>query len=206
RFPIVQCSEYVDTEIAPAVCIDNYQASRDMMAHLMGLGHTRIALISSDNDYISTKIRTQAYKDSLLQAGLSVNPGYIKLGSSDYSFQSGRACALELLQMDDPPSAIFCISDTFALGSTIAAKELDIPTPQELSISGFDDVEYTTMHHPYITTIAQPCYKLGEVSAQILFDRLEKGPARTGLVHLDHQLVVRESTAKKWIDPSGEES
>lgn len=206
RFPIVQCSEYVDTEIAPAVCIDNYQASRDMMDHLMGLGHTRIALISSDNDYISTKIRTQAYKDSLLQAGLSVNPGYIKLGSSDYSFQSGRACALELLQMDDPPSAIFCISDTFALGSTIAAKELDIPTPQELSISGFDDVEYTTMHHPYITTIAQPCYKLGEVSAQILFDRLEKGPARTGLVHLDHQLVVRESTAKKWIDPSGEES
>lgn len=197
RFPIVQCSEYVDTEIAPAVCIDNYQASRDMMAHLLGLGHTKIALISSNNDYVSTKIRTQAYKDSLLEAGLPVDPEYIKLGSSDYSFQSGRACALELLQSENPPSAIFCISDTFAFGSIIAAKELGITTPEELSISGFDDVEYTTMHHPFITTIAQPCYELGRTSAQMLFERLEKHSAETGLVYLDHQLVVRESTAKK---------
>ena len=203
RFPIVQCSEFVDTESAPAVCIDNYQASRDMMAHLMGLGHTRIALISSNNDYISTRIRTQAYKDSLLEANLTVYPEYIKLGSSDYSFQSGRACALELLKMENRPTAIFCISDTFALGSISAAKELNIATPQELSISGFDDVEYTTMHHPYITTIAQPCYEMGQTSAQILFDRLEKQSTETGLVYLDHQLVVRESTAKKKrFDPS----
>jgi DNA-binding LacI/PurR family transcriptional regulator len=53
------------------------------------------------------------------------------------------------------------------------------------------------MHHPFITTIAQPCYELGQTSAQILFERLEKHSAETGLVYLDHQLVVRESTAKK---------
>jgi len=195
RFPIVQCSEYIDTEVAPAVCIDNYRASREMMAHLLGLGHTRIGMISSNNDYVSTKIRTKAYMDSLLEADLPVNPDYIKLGSIDYSFQSGRICALELLQMEKPPTAIFCISDTFALGSIVAAKELGIATPQELSISGFDDVEFTTMFHPYITTIAQPCYNLGQVSARILFDRLEKQSTKTGLVYLDHQLVVRESTA-----------
>ena len=97
--------------------------------------------------------------------------------------------------MEKPPTAIFCISDTLALGSIVAAKELGIATPQELSISGFDDVEFTTMFHPYITTIAQPCYNLGQASARILFDRLEKQSTKTGLVYLDHQLVVRESTA-----------
>lgn len=202
RFPIVQCSEYVDAEIAPAVCIDNYRASRDMMAHLLGLGHTKIALISSNNDYLSTKIRTQAYKDSLLEAGLPLIPDYLQFGSSDYSFHSGRACGLELLQLKNPPSAIFCISDTLAFGSIVAAKELGLVPPRGVSISGFDDVEYTTMDHPFITTIAQPCYEMGQTSAQILFDRLEKQSVETGLVHLDHQLVVRESTAKKLIDPS----
>jgi len=196
RFPIVQCSEYVDTEVAPVVCIDNYQASREMMDHLLGLGHTRIAMISSENDYISTKNRTRAYMDSLLEANIPFNPDYIKLASKDYSIQSGRTCALELLKMKEIPTAIFCISDTLALGSIIAAQELGIDIPNELSVSGFDDVEFTTLLHPYITTIAQPCYDLGQASAQILFERLENHSERAGLVYLDHQLVTRESTGK----------
>lgn len=194
QFPIVQCSEYDPNVDIPHVSIDNYKATQDALEYLLELGHKRIAIISSENEYISTSLRLRGYKDALARHGITPNADYIIYASRDYSFKSGKAKAKELLNITPRPTAIFCISDTLALGAITAAKELGLNVPQDVTVVGFDDVEHTTMFHPYITTVAQPCYELGMQSAYLLHDQMTQKKAMPRQMILNHQLIVRESS------------
>lgn len=195
QFPIVQCSEYDPTVDIPHVSIDNYQATVDTMEYLIGLGHTRIAIISSENEYISTNLRLQAYRDTLKKHNITPQDAYIIYASRDYSFASGKSKAKELLNVHPRPTAIFCISDTLALGAITAAKELSCDVPGDVTVIGFDDVEHTTMFHPYITTVAQPCYDLGKQSAKLLYSLMNHSKEIPHQMILDHKLIIRESSA-----------
>lgn len=199
KYPIVHCSEYTRDLDIPKVSIDNYKATQDIMDYIISLGHKRIATISSSNKYISTHLRLQGYKDSLEQHGLKLDENYIALANDDYSFKSGKAAAFKLLKQEVRPTAIFCISDTIALGAITAAKELGIRVPEDLTIIGFDDVDDTTMFHPYITTIAQPCYELGREAFKMLFDCINVGKINKGKV-LPHEFRIRESSAPLQLD------
>jgi len=194
RFPIVQCSEYGPDVDIPHVSIDNYKATQEAMEYLIALGHRRIATISAENEYISTRLRLDAYCDTLVKNDIAVNEAYIAYASRDYSFKSGKARARELLSVTPRPTAIFCISDTLALGAITAAKEMGYRVPEDVTVIGFDDVEHTTMLHPYITTVAQPCYELGRQAAQLLFSVIMHNTVPQRQVILEHRLIVRESS------------
>lgn len=194
-YPIVQCSEYDEESDLPRVSIDNYSAARKVMEYLVANGHRRIATISSKNDYISTVQRMEGYKDSLRSHGLEIKNAHITYADRDYSFKSGKKAAMKLLSLKERPTAIFCISDTLALAGISAAMELGIRIPEELTITGFDDVDDTTMFHPYITTIKQPCYRLGEKSMRLLYDRMVKKTKKKDKILLDYKFVIRESSA-----------
>lgn len=200
EYPIVQCSEYVLDLDIPRVSIDNYKASIEVMEYIISLGHKKIATISSSNRYISTALRLKGYKDSLKSHGLKVVQNYIDFADDEYSFKSGKEAALNLLNQRDRPTAIFCISDTIALGAITAAKQLGILVPEELTIIGFDDVEYTTMFHPFITTIAQPCYDLGKHSFGILHRNMnnERREEENRHILLSHKFMIRESSASLY--------
>lgn len=195
HFPVVQCSEYDPAVDIPHVSIDNYQATRQTMEYLLGLGHRRIAIISSENDYISTRLRLKAYQDTLEKHGIQPHAGYVVYASRDYSFSSGKLRAKELLAVTPPPTAIFCISDTLALGAITAAKENNLRVPEDVTVIGFDDVEHTTMLHPNITTIAQPCYELGRESVHLLYAQMQQKKEFPRQMILAHRLIVRESSA-----------
>lgn len=195
RFPLVQCSEYGPDVDIPHVSIDNYLATQETMEYLAGLGHRRIAMISSENDYISTRLRLQAYQDTLARRGIHPRQDYIASASRDYSFKSGKTKAKELLSCSPRPTAIFCISDTLALGAITAAQEMGLHVPQDVTVIGFDDVEHTTMFHPYITTVAQPCYELGRQTAHLLYAQMTQENEVSRQVVLEHRLIVRESSA-----------
>lgn len=194
RFPLVQSSEYGPEVDIPHVSIDNYLAAKEAMEYLFGLGHRRIATISANNEYISTKLRLDGYRDTLEERGITPREDYIAFASRDYTFKSGKSCARELLSVNPRPTAIFCISDTLALGAITAAQEMGYQVPQDLTVIGFDDVEYTTMFHPYITTVAQPCYEIGRQAAQLLFAQFIPNTPVPRQVVLDHRLIVRESS------------
>lgn len=195
RYPLVQTSEYSPEVDIPHVSIDNYLATQQAMEYLLGLGHRRIAIISSENNYMSTRLRLQAYQDTLKKHGLEPQEGYIRYASKDYSFKSGKKKARELLSISPRPTAIFCISDTLALGSITAAEEMGLRVPGDVTVVGFDDVEHTTMFHPYITTIAQPCYELGRQSARLLHAQMMQEEKIPHQLILEHQLIIRESSA-----------
>ena len=195
QYPCVQCSEYDPKVNIPHVSIDNYLATQEAMEYLISLGHKRIATISANNEYISTKLRLKGYRDTLEKHGINPREDYIVRASRDYSFKSGRRKAREILSTTPPPTAIFCISDTLALGAITTAQEMGFRVPEDVTVIGFDDVEYTTMFHPYITTVVQPCYKLGRRSVQLLYSRITQRGDVPRQVILDHQLIIRESSS-----------
>ena len=195
HYPLVQCSEYDPQVDIPHVSIDNYLATQQAMEYLISLGHRRIAIISSENEYISTSLRLQSYKDTLEKHSITPREDYIRYASRDYSFKSGKLKAKELLSVTPRPTALFCISDTLALGAIISAKELGYRVPEDVTVVGFDDVEHTTMFHPYITTIAQPCYELGRQSVHLLYAEMTQGKEIPHQLILEHKLIIRESSA-----------
>ena len=194
RYPIVQCSEYDPKVDIPHVLVDNYRAGRDVMRYLLELGHRRIGIIASANRYVSTQLRLRGYRDALKQAGISMRQDYIRYAAANYSFSSGFDAAVSLLSQEERPTALFAISDVLALGAVAGAKELGFRVPEDVAVVGFDDVEHTTMFHPYITTVAQPCYDIG-FRAMELLGKLLRGESAPRSLLLPHRLMIRESTA-----------
>ena len=194
EYPCVQCSEYVPDLDIPHISIDNYLATQETMEYLIGLGHKRIAMISSENEYISTKLRLDSYKDTLIKHDITLREDYIKYASPDYSYKSGKQQARELMNATFPPTAIFCISDTLALGAITAIKEMGFNVPEDVTVIGFDDVEYTTMFHPYITTVVQPCYELGKRSMEMLYAQINQNADVPRQQFLQHSFIIRESS------------
>lgn len=198
KVPIVQCCEYCkDADIAH-VSVDNFGAAEQIIRYLASLGHKKIGFIGSVNRFVSSEDRYRGYEAGLKQAELPFNAEYTAYANWDYSFQSGIAAAKAILSKEDRPTALFCISDVLAMGAIRAAGQLGIKVPEELSVVGFDDVEYATMLNPMLTTVSQPLYALGKVSAELLIEQIETGEEKEKgkrEIFLEHKLVIRDSTA-----------
>lgn len=195
EYPIVQCSEYARDSEVPHISVDNFTAAYQSVRYLIGLGHRRIGFLGSDNQFISTKMRYEGYCKALAEAGLPLRDSYVANGSVDYSFQSGKAAAKTLLQLPERPSAVFSVSDVLALGAIAQAQESGLSVPGQLSVIGFDDVDYTTMFHPHLTTVKIPCYELGRQAMLLLQRQLQKKADYEKFVFLPHQFIKRESCA-----------
>lgn len=195
EIPLVLCCEYVEASSLPHVAIDNYQAAYEAVEYLLNLGHRRIATISAGNSHISTKLRYEGYCDALRDAGLEPRPEYLVKAAPDYSYTSGYMMANKLFSLAKRPSAIFCISDILALSAIAAAGDRGLSVPADVSIMGFDDVHYTTMFHPHLTTVTQPCYEIGSKGMQALHKYKTGFPHPPEVMPLPHQLTMRESTA-----------
>lgn len=191
--PIVQCCEYCLNEDISHVSVDNFAAANQMVEFL-GQMHKRIGFVGSVNQFISSEDRQKGYEAGLKSLGLPARPQYITYADEDYSFNSGVRAGMELLTLKERPTAIFCISDVLALGVVRAARNLGLEIARDISVTGFDDVEYATMLSPMLTTVSQPRYSLGKTSAQMLLKQIESGE-QSGGVYLEHKLILRESTA-----------
>lgn len=194
QYPIVQCCEYVPGLPVPSVSIDNYRAAYETVRYLISLGHTRIGMLSADNAYISTELRFQGYRDAMAEALLQADPAWYGVADADYSFASGFTAARAILEAEQTPTAIFCVSDILALSAISAAGEKGLSVPQDLTVSGFDDVDYTTMFHPYLTTVAQPCYEMGQQSLRLLLEYIRNPEKKPEQVFVPYTLTIREST------------
>lgn len=202
RYPIVQCAEYIDGAKVSSVSIDNYSAMREAIAYLVDIGHRRIGLITSKNDYISTFQREKGYRDELagqIEARASLSIAY---AAEDYTFKSGILATKELLDSDNIPTAIACVSDVLALGAISEIQRRGLSVPEDISIIGFDDVDYTKMFHPFLTTISQPCYDLGITSVNVLFELIRNKGGYKKVV-LPYAIKIRETTCKPPIPTLG---
>lgn len=138
-------------------------AAAQMAAHFVGLGHSRIGFIRGPRGYKSAAERAKGFRDGLRKAGMALESRYTAQGA--YTFDSGRSCGQRLLDMADPPTAIFASNDQMASGVLRVAHELGMLVPDDLAIAGFDDGAVAARSWPPLTTIRQPTATAGELAA-----------------------------------------
>ncbi len=167
---------------------DDHLGGRLAAEHLVQLGHRRIAHISGPDGFRSTHERRAGFLEGLAGAGISMDPGLDLQGA--YTFASGLEQGRRLLAIPCPPTAVFCGNDEMAAGVLEAAWEHGLPTPERLSVVGFDDFEIAPRLRPALTTIHTPTREIARLAAERLLGL--PGP-QGGLP--GPTLVVRKSTA-----------
>ena len=171
-----------------AVSIDNAGAACTMTRHLAALGHGRIGFIAGHPAYATSGQRMRGYLRGLGEAGLEIDLSLVRQGV--YDFASGGAMAASMLDMADPPTAIFAGSDDMAAGALAQAHRRGLRVPQDIAIAGFDNSALAQVVWPPLTTIDQPVRQIGYAATDLL---LADEPTTEQRV-LPHRLVVREST------------
>jgi LacI family transcriptional regulator, galactose operon repressor len=161
--------------------------------HLVTLGHSRVGAISGPVDYLCSRARIDGYRSALERAEVPIDPALVRHG--DFQHEGGFARGGELLDLANPPTAIFAGSDQQAFGVYEAARQRGLRVPQDLSVVGFDDLPVARWVSPPLTTVRQPLAEMGRVAAQVLGELIEGLPLRSSRVELSTELIVRESTA-----------
>jgi LacI family transcriptional regulator len=189
--PFVRIAPNQIPHSSPFVDIDDEGAGREMTEYLIGLGHKRIGFIVGHPDHYASGRRLQGYKSALKANKLPFRAQYVKPGQ--FVFESGLEGARQLLAMPEPPTAIFASNDDMAAGVLMAAHEMGISVPKQLSVAGFDDTYIARTVWPRLTTVHQPSYDLAYAATGLLFQVLKtrKTPKP---VRLAYKLVCRESS------------
>ena len=181
-----------------SIVTNDREFSAEMTRYLASLGHQRIAFIKGDTVAKAVGNRFYGYRDGLEQAGIPYREELVAQG--DNSLGSGEACAAELLQREERPTAIFCANDDMAAGVLRVANRLGIRVPEELSIAGCDDISLCRQLYPALTTIRQPLDTMAEAASQALIDGARGKPREAQLEVVPAILKIRESTAPPAAD------
>jgi LacI family transcriptional regulator len=180
------------------VIVDDIKGGHLATQHLISLGHRKIAFLSDtlDTPYQrSAEDRFIGYRQTLKQHAIPVHDRYIKTGKMGR--RNAYLMTKDLLKQDDPPTALFAASDTQAIGALDAAKTLNIPVPDQLSVIGYDgirDAEYLNL-----TTIAQPLFNSGVIGTKILIKSIQSRNNSPQEHLLPLQLVDRKTTAPPYL-------
>ncbi|WP_087023475.1 DNA-binding transcriptional regulator CytR [Thaumasiovibrio subtropicus] len=191
--PLVMACEYAPELELPTVHIDNLTAAFEAVNYLTQMGHKHIAQIAGPDEAALCEFRSQGYQQALRRSGVPLNPAYTV--QSEFSFAAGARAVTTLLSLPEPPTAIFCHNDVIAIGAMQQAKRLGVRVPQELSIVGFDDIQFAEYCDPPLTTVSQPRYEIGRQAMMMLLDLLRGSDVQAGSRLLDAKLVIRESAA-----------
>jgi len=192
KVPVVVVDREVKGLEADCVLTDNLQGGYQATAHLLALGHRRIACIAGPSDLTPSAERVTGYRQAMAEAGLEPAEAWIRRG--DFRCQSGYEAMQALLALPERPTAVFACNDLMAIGALCAIREAGLGVPEDLSLVGFDDIALASFTNPRLTTIIQPKQEMGRLAAELLIDRIHnrKWPPERRL--LPTHLVIREST------------
>jgi LacI family transcriptional regulator len=187
--------------MCPTVDADHYTGARLAMDHLLSLGHRRIGMISSNRQMSHSVKRVSGYREGLLTAGLPLDPELEIEG--DFTQRTGFNAARTLLNLRDPPTAIFAVNDVSAFGAIEAIKDHGLRVPEDVSVIGFDDIPQASQVHPPLTTIRQPLLEMGTAGTRLLLALIQGVEAVTDRLIIPTELVVRSSTGPPRTRPTG---
>lgn len=190
--PLVQCTEFTEHSDISFVSIDDYTCSKSLVEYIISKGKKRLAILNGPQKFKYSRERYRAFTDAIREAGLELNPQFV-IHLPSIVFEPALSIATQLLNSPTPPDAFFCVSDIYAAAVVKAAVKIGISIPDELGVVGFDNTSVTTMCHPSITSINQPCFEMGFTACEILFEKISNPSAQYRHVFMDTELVIRES-------------
>ena len=177
----------------PSVGATNWAGGLAATEHLIELGHRRIAVIGGPEPYLCSRARIDGYRAALERAGIAVDPDLLRHGT--FRHQGGYDSACALLELPDPPTAVFAGSDEQAFGVMEAARLKGLRVPDDLSVVGFDDLPMARWSSPPLTTVRQPLADMGRMAGRMLHELIDGNELASQRVELATHLVPRASTA-----------
>jgi LacI family transcriptional regulator len=194
RVPFVLIDRSVSGFEADLVQGDSVAGARRLVEHLTGLGHRRIAMITETIEVSTARDRLQGYRDALASAGLEFRPELVA-ETSAIDPRGAHDATFRLLELPEPPTAIFAVNNVAALGVAEAARARNVEIPGDLALVCFDDIEAASRIYPFLTVMVQPAETFGTIATQLLLDRLAgRVGERRRIVVLPPDFVVRESS------------
>ncbi len=176
-----------------AVTADNRGGAMLAVEHLIGHGHRRIGLVSDHPTISSSAERIEGYREALEAVGIEPDPHLISLAGATKA--DGYRATRNLLESDQRPTALFTANNFMTLGAMLALSDMGLRVPDDISLVGFDDLEWTTLVAPPLTVVAQPVSEMGAFAAERVLTRLAGGGGRPRRFKLDTRLITRASCA-----------
>ncbi len=192
QYPVVAVTERAASGGLSYVGVDNVAASRAVVMFLARMGHRNIAHIAGTPHTVTANERLRGYRDALAELGRTEETAVIEHG--DFSIASGRAAARRILARDRRPTAIFAASDEMAMGAIHELKTAGLRVPEDISVAGFDDIDFSEVFDPPLTTIRQPRQEMGRFAMEMVVRQLEEDILPEETI-LPFQLIERASVA-----------
>jgi LacI family transcriptional regulator len=174
-----------------AVVANNEDGGYQVGRYLTGIGHKSLSVISGPLDIETARDRLRGFQRALAGAKLKLPAKYIQ--EVPFNKEAGYSAALRLLSLIPRPLAIFAASDTLAIGALAAARELKLRCPEDVSIVGFDDLEFSEVTEPSLSTVFQPGYDMGALACEVLLDRVRGADHPPQRRIVDTELRIRNS-------------
>jgi LacI family transcriptional regulator len=177
----------------PAIGAANWSGGLAATEHLLSLGHRRIGLIGGPPRLLCSRARMDGYRTALEGAGVTPDEALVVPG--DFHPESGFAGCNRLLDLPEPPTAVFAAGDQMALGAIEALRRRGLRVPEDLSVVGFDDLPEVRWSSPPLTTVRQPLAEMGKLAVRTVLRLAGGDQPDSPRVELGTELVVRASTA-----------
>jgi len=195
--PVVQCCDYdLSSSRVSTVTLDDQKTAKNAVDYLFSCGRRRIAFMSGPLRYSDNFYRKEGYLQSLRANGLEPSPNWI-IHLPEVNYNMAFSSAAQLLSQPVRPDAFIAISDLFACAIINAARRLGLSIPEDLMVIGYDNVDYSMISSPTITTINTPKFQLGYTACEILVERILNPNAAVQHISLPSELIIRESTSIK---------
>lgn len=175
-----------------SVLVDNTAGARSAVEHLISLGHRRIGIIAGREHVSTATLRQEGYRFALQDAGLPYDPELVSTG--DFRQEGGYQAMNALLNLAEPPTAVFSSNNVMTLGALQAIHEKCLKIPEEIALVSFDDMPWAASLQPPLSAVAQPTYEIGTTAARLLLERVNDPERSTRRVILESELIVRGST------------
>ena len=192
--PLVYTYCYTDNPEDIIVGYNNMEISREIGSDLAGLGHKKIGVISGAYANRCAHVRFCGFEKAMKDHGIVFDNRYLRI--ADWSMEAGYRAAMELLQMDNRPTAIYAMNDELAMGVIWAARQCGISVPGQLSVVGFDNREFSRYVSPSITTVQMPWEEMGSRAAKAIYQVLEGSKPNNYENIIPCKMILRESTAR----------
>jgi LacI family transcriptional regulator len=188
---VLLCSVSRGNEV-DSLTIHNCRGARDMVRHLITLGHKRIAIIKGSAGNYDAAERLRGYRTALREVGATVEQSLERAGN--FTEAGGYAATMELLALRQRPTAIFAANDSMAIGALSALRESGVQVPEEMAVAGFDDIPLARFMDPPLSSVHVPICELGARAVEMLLHGVtNKNDHRRRRERVSTHLVVRES-------------
>lgn len=168
--PIVLLDRDVKFSHFDAVFLDSIKGSYEAVETLIKEGHKKIAIIAGPTSSKPGRDRVNGYQKALGMNNIPLDEKYIFNG--DFRLESGYNLTKKMLNMKEPPTAVFVSNNMMTMGCVKALLEMHVRIPQDMAIIGFDDIEMFDILNLNISVVSRPTSQMGEVAAEILMERL----------------------------------